>query len=201
LGELLRDGEACFEHAQALHLLSDKLPAFVGLADVNAGRAFMLQGSWEEGAVSLRKGIVFHKAVGLISQLMWAKLDEAKFFASRGQFDNALAVIVDAIVDSEELAHIQSPALRQRAELLVSSGGEPSAIEAAYRFAIECARSQSAKYYELQATTPFARWLRSQGRAAEAQTLLDEIYGWFTEGFDTADLKDAKALLDELSGA
>jgi hypothetical protein len=53
--------------------------------------------------------------------------------------------------------------------------------------------------YELQATTPFARWLKSQGRAAEAQTLLAEIYGWFTEGFDTADLKDAKALLDQLN--
>jgi hypothetical protein len=72
-------------------------------------------------------------------------------------------------------------------------------IDAAYRAAIECARSQGARYYELQATTPFARWLKSQGRAAGAQTLLADIYSCFTEGFDTADLKDAKSLLDELN--
>ena len=69
----------------------------------------------------------------------------------------------------------------------------------AYHAAIECARSQGARYYELQGTTSFARWLKSQGRAPEAQTLLAEIYGWFTEGFDTRDLKDAKALLDKLN--
>src|SRR5438309_1891333 len=58
---------------------------------------------------------------------------------------------------------------------------------------------QGAKYYELQATTSFARWLESQGRAGEVQTVLAEIYGWFTEGFDTPALREAKALLDELN--
>ena len=61
------------------------------------------------------------------------------------------------------------------------------------------ARSQSAKSFELRATTSLARLLAKQGRRDEARTMLAEIYNWFTEGFDTADLKDAKALLDELA--
>jgi predicted ATPase len=69
----------------------------------------------------------------------------------------------------------------------------------AFREAIEVARAQSAKSWELRATTSLARLLRKQGRRDEARAMLAEIYGWFTEGFDTADLKDAKALLEELS--
>ena len=65
--------------------------------------------------------------------------------------------------------------------------------------AIETARSQQAKSLELRAATSLARLWRDQGKRAEAQDLLAPVYGWFTEGFDTADLKDAKALLDELA--
>jgi predicted ATPase len=66
--------------------------------------------------------------------------------------------------------------------------------------AIEFARKMSAKSLELRATTSLARLFDKQGRRAEARPMLAEIYGWFTEGFDTADLKDAKALLDQLNG-
>jgi predicted ATPase len=65
--------------------------------------------------------------------------------------------------------------------------------------AIEIARKQSAKSWELRATMSLARLVASQGRRDEARTMSGDIYNWFTEGFDTADLKDAKALLDELS--
>jgi len=199
LGGLLSDGQACLEHAQALRRLGAKQPVWTGLADANTGRALMLQGSWEEGVGYLRKAIVLHKAVGLVSQLMWAKLDEAECFIGQRQVEDGLALITGAVADSEELAQIRSPALRQRADLLAQSDADASTIDAAYRTAIECARSQGSRYYELQATTPFARWLKSQGRAAEAQPLLAEIYGWFTEGFDTHALSEAKALLDELT--
>ena len=66
---------------------------------------------------------------------------------------------------------------------------------------VEFARRQQAKSYELRATLDLARLLRSQGRTGEARAMLAEIYNWFTEGFDTADLKDAKALLEELSNS
>ena len=77
-----------------------------------------------------------------------------------------------------------------------SSTAEP---EACYRKAIEVARRQSAKWWELRATTNVARLLRDTNRRDEARAMLTDIYNWFTEGFDTADLKDAKVLLDELS--
>jgi hypothetical protein len=102
-------------------------------------------------------------SIGLLSHLAWAKLDEAEFFASQGQADDGLALIADAVADSEEYTLIKSPALRQRADLLAQSNADASTVDAAHRAAIECAHSQGARYYELQATTSFARWLRSRG--------------------------------------
>ena len=80
-------------------------------------------------------------------------------------------------------------------------GNDPNATAAdkCFSAAITLARVQSAKGWELRATTSLARLLDRQGRRDEARTMLAEIYGWFTEGFDTADLKDAKALLDEFA--
>jgi predicted ATPase len=74
-----------------------------------------------------------------------------------------------------------------------------TAVDRCFIRAIEIAREQSAKSWELRATTSLAQLLARQGRHEEASAKLAEIYGWFTEGFDTADSKDAKALLDELN--
>jgi class 3 adenylate cyclase/predicted ATPase len=82
---------------------------------------------------------------------------------------------------------------------LKRSSSNPLEAQESYRKAIEVARSQSGKSLELRATTSLARLLANQGHREEARGLLAEIYKWFTEGFDTADLKDAKALLDELN--
>jgi predicted ATPase len=71
--------------------------------------------------------------------------------------------------------------------------------QSCFRRAIEIARKQSAESWELRATISLARLLAKQGRRDEARAMLAEIYNWFTEGFDTADLKDAKALLDEFA--
>ena len=76
--------------------------------------------------------------------------------------------------------------------------GDSGAAEADFREAIALAQKMSAKAWELRATMSLARMLRQQGKVEEARLLLSEIYSWFTEGFDTADLKDAKALLDKL---
>ena len=71
--------------------------------------------------------------------------------------------------------------------------------EASFRAAIDLARSQEARWWELRASVSLTRLLRDTNRRDEARAILGEIYNWFTEGFDTADLKDAKALLDELA--
>jgi predicted ATPase len=84
--------------------------------------------------------------------------------------------------------------------LLIGLGGAELEAVQCFRDAIEVARSQRAKAWELRATISLAHLLAKQGRRDEACTMLAEIYGWLTEGFDTADLKDAKTLLDELAG-
>jgi predicted ATPase len=83
--------------------------------------------------------------------------------------------------------------------LLRGNPSAPDRAEVSYRRAIKRARSQEAKSWELRAATSLARLWRDQGKPAEARDLLAPIYGWFTEGFDTADLKDGKALLDHLA--
>ena len=82
---------------------------------------------------------------------------------------------------------------------MLKSPAREEAPEACFRRAIAIARRQSAKSWELRAATSLARLLAEQGKREEARAVLAEIYGWFTEGFDTADLKDAKGLLEELS--
>jgi predicted ATPase len=83
--------------------------------------------------------------------------------------------------------------------LLRRNPSDPDRAEASYRRAIERARSQEARSWELRAATSLARLWRDQGKPAGARELLAPVYGWFTEGFDTFDLKEAKPLLDELS--
>ncbi len=82
--------------------------------------------------------------------------------------------------------------------LLRRNPSAPDQAEVSYRRAIERARSQEAKSWELRAATSLARLWCDQGKPAEARALLAPVYGWFTEGFDTLDLKEAKALLEEL---
>ena len=90
---------------------------------------------------------------------------------------------------------------RLKGEALLGAGAASAAqAQAYYEKAITVAREQKARSWELRATVSLARLLAKQGRRDEARTMLAEIYGWFTEGFDTADLKDAKSLLDELNG-
>ena len=86
---------------------------------------------------------------------------------------------------------------RQKGRLLLRQGHSDSAEEL-YRKALSIAEEQGAKLWELRAAASLARLRRDQGRRAEARDLLAPVYGWFTEGFDTPDLKEAKALLDTL---
>ena len=83
--------------------------------------------------------------------------------------------------------------------LLAVSRDTQAEAEDCFRHAVDCARRQSAKSMELSAALSLSRLWRGQGKHEDARTLLAEIYGWFTEGFETRDLKEAKALLDELS--
>jgi predicted ATPase len=89
---------------------------------------------------------------------------------------------------------------RLKGELLLArSPSDPTQAEVSFREALEVARRQSAKSFELRAATSLARLWQRQGKRDEARDLLAPVYAWFTEGFDTKDLRDAKALLEELA--
>ena len=123
-------------------------------------------------------------------------------YARKGQRQKSLATLNTAIEEGDRTGSqmAQAEMLRLKGEVLVmQEGTATAAAERCFRAAIAVARAQEAKWWELRATVSLARVLRDTNRREEARTILADIYNWFTEGFDTADLKDAKALLDELS--
>jgi predicted ATPase len=126
----------------------------------------------------------------------------AEACVATGRLDDGFSALTEAqaVADKNEEREHEAEIHRLKGELLLRRD-ESNAAEAqgCFQRSIEVARQQSAKSLELRATTSFARLLRDTGRPGEARATLTAIYGWFTEGFDTADLKDAKALLDELS--
>ncbi len=126
----------------------------------------------------------------------------AKVYLHVRRFEQAVMLLDEGLARCEQLGARQEEAELYRVKGAAILGGSPSAVAEAeqnFRKAIEVARGQSAKWWELRATISLARLLRDIGRRDEARAMLAEIYNWFTEGFDTADLKDAKALLEELS--
>jgi tetratricopeptide (TPR) repeat protein len=118
--------------------------------------------------------------------------------AANGKIGDALDSIEAALSANPEEVLYRPYTLTARGEMRLKIG-KPDLAEADFHDAILLAQKMGAKSYELRATMVLARLLRDTGRRDEARTMLAEIYNWFTEGFDTADLKDAKALLDELA--
>src|SRR6202022_2042342 len=158
------------------------------------------QGRKEEGITQLQEGLAASRPELLRPQLLCLL---AAACMQTGRLDDGLGALTEALAaaDEHEVRHHEAEMHRLKGELLLRQD-DSNGVEAqsCFRRAVEIARKQSAKSWELRATMSLARLLARQGRRDEARTMLAEIYGWFTEGFDTADLKDAKALLDELSG-
>jgi predicted ATPase len=124
----------------------------------------------------------------------------AEVYATRGQSVEAQNCLAEAaqIVETTEERLFEAELLHRVPGDLLSSVGDRAGAEQHYRQAIAVAERQGAKLLQLRASTSLARLWRDQGKRAEARDLLGPIYDWFTEGFDAPDLKDAKALLDEL---
>jgi predicted ATPase len=126
----------------------------------------------------------------------------AEGMAQQGNLDGALHLIDEIIAEVErpdrEERYYYAETLRIKGGLLTAKG-DPAGAERAYIASLDWARTQQAKSWELRTATSYARLMREQGRGREARDLLAPVYGWFTEGFDTKDLMEARALLDELS--
>jgi predicted ATPase len=174
----------------------------LALATSLHGWAIAEQGRNEEGIAQIQEVLAASGATGaeLLRRHFLCLLAEA--CTQTGRLDDGLNAVAEAqsIADRTEVRVYEAEMHRLKGELLLKQD-QSNAPEAQRCFerAIEIARKQSAKSLELRATTSLARLLAQQRRPNEARTMLAEIYGWFTEGFDTADLKDAKALLDQLA--
>ena len=134
--------------------------------------------------------------------LSWLLANLARAHRKAGQAEEALPVVAEAMEFVTKTGECMGEAELHRVKgelLLARTPSDQAGAESSFRRALDVARRQKAKSYELRAAMSLARLWQQQGRNQEARDLLAPVYGWFTEGFDTRDLKEAKALLDELA--
>jgi predicted ATPase len=169
-------------------------------ATICRGVALVGLGQVAEGVALLRAGLInWHGLGSHLSDTEWLGFLADAHLRS-GELDKALSALDRATETAAATgeSHYLAELHRLRGTVLAKTGEDAEAASWLHR-AIDTARRQQAKSLELRAATSLARLWRDQGRRAEARELLAPVYGWFTEGFDTADLKDAKGLLDELA--
>jgi predicted ATPase len=198
-----REVPAVQAQAEALLTLAtaQQFPLYVGHVTYWRGWALAIQGHGERGIVQLRQGMAGALATGqtLVRPLCLVLLAEA--MEHTGQVDEGLRVMAEALVAIEASGRYEllAEAYRlQGALLLRQAVSDANRAEACFRQALAVARRQQAKSLELRAAMSLARLWQRQGKDVEARTLLAPIYGWFTEGFDTADLREARMLLADL---
>jgi class 3 adenylate cyclase/predicted ATPase len=208
--QLRRDRALTHEWAEAGITLAREhgFPQWLGRGAILQGWARAEQGQNEEGITQIRQGLATHQAVGagIFHSYFLALLAEA--YGKAGQAEDGLAALAEAltVVDNSGERFYEAELYRLKGELTLQQSSVPGLEsrvqkEAAACFlkAIEIAQQQQAKSLELRAVTSLSRLWQKQGKKAEARQILAEIYGWFTEGFDTKDLQEAKALLAELA--
>jgi tetratricopeptide (TPR) repeat protein len=199
-----REPEAVREVAEAAMALGEEhgFPEWLEWGRWLHGWALAELGDIERGVAEMEAGLAGFVPIGGVPRQAFTAAMLAKGYEKLGRIDQAIAMLEDQRVRIERSGERLDEAelYRVKGELLYArDGAGGSEGESCLRKAIEIARRQESRWWELRATMSLARLLDKQGRRNEARTMLAEIYGWFTEGFDTADLKDAKALLDELA--
>jgi predicted ATPase len=202
LHQYRREARAAQKIAERLISLSVEhgFPHWLAQATITRGWAMAEQGHGGEGIAQIQEGLAAFRTMGSKTLLPHALCLLAEACMETGRLDDGLGALTEAMAaaDEHEIRHYEPEMHRLKGELLLSRDhSKATEAQSCFQRAIEIARNQCAKSLELRATISLARLLASQGRRDEAHTMLAEIYGWFTEGFNTADLKDAKALLDE----
>jgi DNA-binding SARP family transcriptional activator/predicted ATPase len=197
-----RDAPAVKTHAEELIRLSSESPlmAWLGAGICHRGRALAMMGQLEEGITQMKEGLQTMQAKGLRLGMSATLGSLAEAQAQVGQPAEGLATLEKAfaLVEQTGERHSEAELCRVRAELLLM-GGDDMQAEASLQTAIDIARRQQARSWGLRAATTLARLWQQQGRRDRARQQLAEIYGWFTEGLETADLRAARSLLEQLS--
>ena len=177
-----------------------RLPFWDGSATILGSWALAAQGRSEEGLAQLHQGLRTFRATGAqLQQPSWLAL-LAEVHGWAGQAAQGLEAVAEAlaIMGTTGERYYAAEVYRLQGELLWQAGSAPQVAETSVLHALTVARQEEAKSWELRAATSLARLWQHQGKRAAAYELLAPIYGWFTEGFDTADLQEAKALLEAL---
>jgi predicted ATPase len=201
-----RDVPAVHAHAEAAVALATAqgFPLWVAIGTILCGWARAMQGQGEAGMAQVRQGIAAYRATGAAVLIPYVCTLLADVAAHLGRTADGLQALAEAhpLVEQQELRYWEAEVHRLRGVVLLRQPGTPPAeVEAWLQRALDVARRQEAKALELRAATSLSRLWQQQGKRDEARELLAPVYGWFTEGFDTADLQEAKVLLDAVGSS
>jgi predicted ATPase len=203
LHQCRREGQAAQDRVEAAIALCTEqgFAQYFARGTILRGWILAEQGQNEAGIAQMRQGIAAYQATGAEGEARnLALLAEA--YGNIGQAEEGLTVLTEALAVREKTGARNSEVelYRIKGELLLRQA-VPSApqAEACFKQALDIAHRQQAKSLELRVAMSLSRLWQQQGKRAEARELLAPIYSWFTEGFDTPDLQEAKALLDELA--
>jgi predicted ATPase len=204
VSQFRRDVSAVYEHAEAAVVLATEqgFPQWAAEGTILRGWALAMQGQGEAGMAQVRQGIAAWRATGAALLVPYFCTVLADVCDHLGHTEEGLQALAEAhtLVEQQEERWWEAEIARLRGVLLLrQTGTSPAEAETWLQRALDVARSQQAKSLELRAAMSLSRLWQQQGKRADARELLAPIYGWFTEGFDTADLQEAKALLEELS--
>ncbi len=174
-------------------------PVWRAVGTVHRGWVMVGNGNVAEGVSLLRSGSAAYRATGTEMWTTHFLALQAKACEIAGKIKEALTMLDEALqlVGRTGMRWLAAELNRLKGQLFLRQG-HSDAAEELYRKALSIAQEQEAKLWELRAAVSLARLRRDQGRPAEACDFLTPVYDWFTEGFDTPDLKEAKALLDDL---
>jgi predicted ATPase len=201
--QLGRDRLGVVELAEALATLASEqgFPYWLAMATILRGWALSDAGEPERGIAEVARGLAAFRATAARLWMPYFLGLLAEAHGKAGEQAQGLCVLSEALDRARRTGErwFEAELHRRNGEIVLClPQRDQLAAEACFRRAIAVAQEQSARLWELRAATRLARLWRDQGKHAEAHDLLAPIYGWFTEGFGTADLRDAKALLDEL---
>jgi predicted ATPase len=199
--------EAPLVQAQAEALVTlpttQELPLLVGYGTGSLGWALAMQGQGEAGVALLHRSLAGVQATGALLGRPSDLVRLAEAMGHAGHVAEGLRLLEEALTAfaASERGDLLSEAYRLQGEFLLRQAvADATQAEACFQQALVIARRQQARSWELRAAMSLSRLWQPQGKHAEARELLASVYGWFTEGFDTADLQEAKALLEELAG-
>src|SRR5712691_5686884 len=199
-----REWQRAQDRAEAtIHLATEQgFPFWIAVGAIVRGWALAQQGQARDGIAQIHQGLIAYRTTGAeVLRPYWLAL-LAEAYGTLGEPETSLAVLTEALTLTDTTGERwYAPELyRLKGALLLQQSLDHQAdAETCFVQAMTIAQNQSAKSWELRAATSRARRWQQQGKRQEAHDLLAPVYNWFTEGFDTADLKEAKALLEELA--